>query len=151
IPAGTTVIAAPGVEIVARSLMIDGGDSATLQIRAAGKPGIQVTTASISGSISVSLQAANGTALAEDAGPTLALSGVKTPQVLTVTADAPTILTATTRTATIADTLHVPWAIVALEASSAIAGVLVDEDTIEANALAADMLRWVTGGCYALL
>jgi hypothetical protein len=150
IPAGTTLISAPAVSIVARSLMVDGGGSATLQIRS-GDPALQVTTASISGSIAVSLQASDGMPIGSGDAPALALSSLTTPQVLTVLPGATPQLTTSTATSDIADTLHVPWAIVALETSSAVASVLVDQGTDDATALAADMLRWVTGGRYALI
>ena len=150
IPAGTTLISAPAVSIVARTLAVDGDGSATLQIRSS-TPALQVTTASISGSIAVSLQQADGTPAGSGDPVTLALSGEKTPQLLTVAPGATPELTTSTATNAIADSLHVPWAIVALEASSAVASVLIDQSTNDATALAADMLRWVTGGCYALI
>ncbi|HKG26515.1 MAG TPA: hypothetical protein VKB09_12765, partial [Thermomicrobiales bacterium] len=151
IPAGDTAIAAPTMEIVARALQVADGGNATLHLRSDSPAGLQVTTASIAGSIGVRLEASDGTPIGDGAGPTLQLSGLKTPQVLTVTGDAPTSVSTSTATDDVADTLHAPWSILALQLSSAIASVLVDEQTDEAMSLAADMLRWVTGGCYALI
>ena len=51
----------------------------------------------------------------------------------------------------VADSLHEPWAIVALEVSAAIAATLVDQGSDGALEFAADMLGWVTGGCSALI
>jgi hypothetical protein len=51
----------------------------------------------------------------------------------------------------IADSVHEPWSIVALEVSGAIAVTLIDEGTDDAIALAAAMLNWTVGGCSALL
>jgi hypothetical protein len=138
LPAGETAIAAPAVSIVARVLQVAGGGAATLSLGASAP--IQVITAAIVGAVSV---AQGGTATA------LALSGLVTPQVLTVTPGSP--LSISTTAANVADALHSPWCIVALEVSSAIAGVLVDQDDADAMAMASDMLRWVTAGCSALI
>ena len=149
VPQGDTVISAPGVDIVARSLQVAGGGNATLHVRSTDAPALEVTTASIVGSISVAIENANGTPIGGGPVP-LSLDGLKTPQVLTVATGNTAQPVATTDPIQIADTLHVPWAIVALQTSSAVASVLIDQNTDQTTALAADMLRWVVGGCSAL-
>ena len=63
IAAGYTVIAAPGVDIKARAVVIDGGP-ATVIIRSDTPAGIQLTTAGISGTLNVTFQQADGTPIA---------------------------------------------------------------------------------------
>jgi hypothetical protein len=149
VAAGDTVIPAPGVSIVARAVLVDGGP-ATLVIRSDNPgEGVQLTTAEISGSLSVEFETALAAPDGGAGGGTLALSGLKTPQSITaVPSSAPV---ATTDQLAIADELHEPWSIVALELSSAIAATLIDQGSAGALELAAEMLSWVTGGCSALL
>lgn len=148
VPAGDTVIAAPAVEITARSVVVDGGQ-ATLQLRSDQGAAIQVTTAGISGTLNVAFQTSAGQPVAGPGSGSLALSSFHTPQVLTAAVgSAPS---ASVNPPDIADSLHEPWAIVALEVSAAIGGTLIDEGTDDATALAAAMLNWTVGGCSALL
>jgi hypothetical protein len=148
IAAGDTVIAGPGVEIIARAIVVDGG-SANVVIRSdTADAGIQLTTAGISGPLSVAFETADGSAIPGPGNGPLAMSGLRYPQV--ITAAAPIAASASTTPVDIADSLHQPWAIVALEVSAAIAATLVDQGSDGALELAADMLGWVTGGCSAL-
>ena len=148
IPAGDTVIAAPAAEIKARSIVVDGGQ-ATLQLRSDQGAAIQVTTAGVSGILNVAFQTAAGQPVAGLGAGRLALSGLRTPQVLTAAVgSAPS---ASVSQQDIADSMHEPWSIVALEVSGAIAATLIDEGTDGAIALAAAMLNWTAGGCSALL
>ena len=147
IAAGDTVIAAPGVDIKARAVVID-GDPATVIIRSDMPAGIQLTTAGISGNLNVAFQAADGSAIAGPGNGPMAMSSLVYPQV--ITAMAASAASPSTAQADVADSLHEPWAIVALEVSAAIAATLVDQGSDEALEFAADMLGWVTAGCAAL-
>lgn len=144
-----TVIYAPAVEITARSIVVaDGTGEATLQLRNYPEASaIQVTTAGITGTLNVEFRTVDGQPIAPPRP--LALSGVRTPQVLTAAADsAPS---SSTDQQDVADSMHEPWSIVALETSAAIGAALIDEGTDGAIALAAAMLSWTVGGCSALL
>ena len=145
---GDTVIAAPGVSIVARAVVADRGP-ATLIVRSdTPEAGIQLTTARISGTLNAAFQKADGSAIAGPGNGPLAMSRLTYPQVINaVAANGPA---ASTARPAVADSLHEPWAIVALEVSAAIAATLVDQGSDGALTLAADMLGWVTGGCSAL-
>ena len=139
---GTTTIVAPGVSIVARSIQVSG--SATLDIQGGG---LQLVTAGISGSLAVAFL--DGAGAPVGAPTPLVLSGVASPQVLTVSVGG--ALAVATDASDIADVVHPPWSILSVQISSAIAGVLVDEDTLDAMNLAAGMVAWVTGCGQALL
>jgi hypothetical protein len=109
VASGDTVIASPGVSIVARSVVVDGGP-ATLVIRSdASGEGIQLTTAGISGGLNVSFETANGSPVAGPGNGALALSGLNTPQ--SIVASPGSAPVATTAQQEIADDLHEPWAI----------------------------------------
>lgn len=148
VPAGDTVIAAPAVDIKARSIAVDGGGQATLQLRSDQGAAIQVTTAEISGTLNVALQTATGQPVADPGSGPLALSSLRAPEVLTAApGSAPS---ASVALQDIADSLHEPWAIVALEISGMIGGTLIDDGTYQAIDLAAAMLNWTVSGCSAL-
>jgi hypothetical protein len=142
------VIAAPGVSIVARAVVVNGGPASLIVRSDTPQAGIQLTTAEISGSLNAAFQKADGSAMAGPGSGPLAMSGLAYPQVITVSAAS--VSAASTAQQDVADSLHEPWAIVALEVSAAIAATLVDQGSGGALALAADMLGWVTGGCSAL-
>jgi hypothetical protein len=150
VASGETVIDAPAVSIVARSIVVD-GDEGTLLLRSdeSDLEGIQVTTSSITGTLDVGFENADGT-MVLDGGGALALDAAVVPQVLTGTAGgaAPT---ASSAQQSVADTLHEPWAVVALGLSAAIGATLVDQGTGDASALADAMLRWAVAGSSALL
>ena len=148
IAAGYTVIAAPGVDIKARAVVIDGGP-ATVVIRSDTPAGIQLTTAGISGTLNVTFQQADGTPIAGPGNGPVAMRGLAYPQV--ITAAAASAASPSTAQVDVADSLHEPWAIVALEVSAAIAATLVDQGSEGALEFAADMLGWVAGGCSALI
>jgi len=139
LPAGETALTAPSALIIARSLQVDGGGTATLQF--AGSTPIQILTSEIVGTVNV---ATGGGSVA------LAFSNLRRPQLLTVSGAPPSLQTSTQRT-DIADVLHSPWTILALELISAVAGVLVDQDDPDSTILATNMLRFVTTGCQALI
>ena len=148
IAAGDTVIAAPGVDIKARAVVIDGGP-ATVIIRSDTDAGIQLTTAGISGTLNVAFQDADGSAIAGPGNGPVAMRGLAYPQV--ITAAAAMAASPSTAQVDVADSLHEPWAIVALEVSAAIAATLADQGSDGALEFAADMLGWVTGSCSALI
>ena len=148
IAAGDTVIAAPGVDIKARAVVIDGGP-ATVIIRSDTPAGFQLTTAGISGTLSVAFQNADGSAIAGPGNGPVAMRGLAYPQV--ITAAAASAASASTAAVDVADSLHEPWAIVALEVSAAIAATLTDQGSDGALGFAAGMLGWVTGSCSALI
>jgi hypothetical protein len=149
IAAGDTVIAAPGVDIKARAVVIDGGPATVIIRSDTPGAGIQLTTAGISGTLNVAFQKADGSAIAGPGNGPLAMSSLVYPQVITATAAS--AASPSTAAVDVADSLHEPWAIVALEVSAAIAATLVDQGSDGALELAADMLGWVTGGCTALI
>jgi hypothetical protein len=148
ITAGDTVIAAPGVDIKARAVVIDGGPARVI-IRSDTPAGIQLTTAGISGTLSVAFQNADGSAIAGPGNGPVAMRGLAYPQV--ITAAAASAASASTAAMDVADSLHEPWAIVALEVSAAVAATLADQGSAGALDFAADMLGWVTGSCSALI
>jgi hypothetical protein len=145
---GDTVIAAPGVSIVARTITVDGGQATVIVRSDTPEAGIQLTIAEVSGTLNAAFQKANGSAIAGPGNGLLAMRGLAYPQV--INAAAATAPTTSTAQQAVADSLHEPWAIVALEVSAAIAATLVDQGSNGALTLAADMLGWVTGGCSAL-
>lgn len=149
IAAGDTVIAAPGVDIKARAVVIDGGPATVIIRSDTPGAGIQLTTAGISGTLNVVFQKADGSAIAGPGNGPLAMSSLAYPQVITATAAS--AAPQSTAAVDVADSLHEPWAIVALEVSAAIAATLIDQGSDEALEFAADMLGWVTGGCSALI
>jgi hypothetical protein len=142
VPAGTSTIAAIGVEIVARSVQVAGGGSATLNVTGMGAS-LQLTTAEIVGNLSVALGTSNAVPFA--------LAGLTSPQILTLNAAAPTALVIAKDTTGVADVMHSPWSLLSLQLTSAIAGVVADQAGSDPLALAASMLRWVTANGQALL
>lgn len=150
VPAGTTEIPAAGVVIVARSIEVDGGGSATLEIPWAGGAGLQAVTAGVVGDVAVSLQDGGGNPLAGGPASLVTQSAVAVPQVLTVTPAAPGAVSVANDTASVADELHSDWSVLELEQSFNAAGVLLDQGAAAAP-LATEMLRWVTAGCSALV
>lgn len=145
--AGETVVSAPALAIVARSILVDGEAEATLAIRSdLPDTAIQLTTAGIGGDLLVAFQTAAGAAVPGPGNGALSLSGHRAPQSITATPSQ--AAAASTDQLAIADELHQPWALVALELSGAIAARLIDDG---APSLAAEMLSWVAGGCSALL
>lgn len=141
VPAGTTALTASGLQIVARSVQVAGGGTATLAMAGAGSS-LQITAAQIAGTLSVTR--GGGDALA------LALSSRTGPQTLTLVAGAPAPVLASDA-ATLADVMHSPWSLLQLQLTGAVAGVVADQGHADARALAESMLRWVSVGGSALL
>jgi len=142
VPSGTTAIPAIGVEIIARSVQVAGGGSATLNVTGADAS-LQLVTAEIVGGLSVAFGGGQATPLA--------LSGVASPQVLTVEASTPTKVVIATDGVSIADVMHSPWSVLSLQLTSAIAGVVADQEGSGPLALAESMLRWVIANGKALI
>lgn len=149
VAAGDTVIVAPGVEIIARAVVVDGGPANLIIRSGLAGAAIQLTTAGISGTLTVAFQDADGAAIDGGGNGPVAMSGLVYPQV--ITANPASKASVSTAAVDVADSLHEPWAIVALELSASIAGTLIDQGGDGALGLAADMLRWVTGGCSSLI
>ena len=80
------VIAAPGVSIVARAVVVNGGPASLIVRSDTPQAGIQLTTAEISGSLNAAFQKADGSAMAGPRNGPLAMSGLAYPQVITVSA-----------------------------------------------------------------
>lgn len=142
IAAGTTALPAQGVQIIARSVQVAGADAATLTLQ--GTQGaLQLVTSEIIGTLAADA--------GDDAASPLALVGVTVPQIITYEASAPTPVTVVTDATSLADVMHSPWSVLALQLTSAIAGVVADQAGSGPLALAESMLRWVTAGCQALI
>lgn len=142
VPAETIKIAVIGVEIVARSVQVAGGGSATLNVTGSGAS-LQLTSAEIVGGFSVALGP-------NDAVP-FALGSLASPQILTLDASAPATVVVSTDSASVADVMHSPWSLLSLQLTSAIAGVVADQPSADPLALAESMLRWVSANGSALL
>lgn len=147
VPAGQTVVKAFALSIMARHIAVEGGGAAEILQHAssASSGAVQIMVSQITGTVSLGLSGSDKRAPLELAG------NMQRPQVLTVTADAPGKAVAVAGDAALADFLHSPWNVLALEIAQAAAGVMIYQNERGALALAADMLNWVVRGCYTLI
>lgn len=143
IPADALSLQSRGVMLIARSVKVRKRGKAQLTLQG----DLQLVTAGIDGTLSVAYQPAKDGPVGAAVELSLARSG--TPNVLTVVSGAPS--TAETAPAVVADVMHSPWSLMALELSSAIAAVLIDLGAPGALKLSAAMSAWVSTCCRALL
>ncbi|GEO81116.1 hypothetical protein [Pararhodospirillum oryzae] len=145
--AGTTTIKAMALSIMARRIEVDGGGSAEIIQDAGGNPKAmtQIFTAGVAGGVSFGFAGGAGPA------PLVLATDQSAPQVLTVAVANPGNLNPTNSIPVIADFLHSPWNLLALEVTQSAAGVLLYQSDPGALEFAGEMLQWVVAGNYALI